>query len=120
MICTGRSAKGAILETEDNERQMDNQQIQETADPRRNYYRVHVRRDTSLMMTFIKFQNRVSHPRVTFNLVVTGILLALVPTLVENLAMPGVIVSYGVGALLILTGLFRQYQIGRASCRERV
>ena len=40
------------------------------------------------MMTFIKFQNRVSHPRVTFNLVVTGILLALVPTLVENLAMP--------------------------------
>ena len=109
MICTGRSVKGAILETEENERQMDNQQIQETADPRRNYYRVHVRRDTSLMMTFIKFQNRVSHPRVTFNLVVTGILLALVPTLVENLAMPGVIVSYGVGALLILTGLFRQY-----------
>lgn len=78
MICTGRSVKGAILETEDNERQMDNQQIQETADPRRNYYRVHVRRDTSLMMTFIKFQNRVSHPRVTFNLVVTGIILALV------------------------------------------
>ena len=36
-------------------------------------------------------------------------MVALVPTLVENLAMPGVIVSYGVGALLILTGLFRQY-----------
>ncbi len=81
----------------------------DNADPRRNHYVVRIRRDTALMMTFIKFQNRVSHPRVTFNLLVTGILLALVPTIVEGLAMPGVIVSYGVGALLILTALFRQY-----------
>lgn len=81
----------------------------ENTDPRRNHYVVRIRRDTALMMTFIKFQNRVSHPRVTFNLLVTGILFALVPTIVKGLALPGVIISYGMGALLILMGLFRQY-----------
>lgn len=94
---------------EDKFREMENQEIQAAGDPRRNYYTVHIRRDSAMMMKFIKFQNRISHPRVTFNLVVTGVLLALIPTLVKDLAMPGVIVSYGVGGLLILTGLFRQY-----------
>lgn len=79
------------------------------ADPRRNHYTVKIRRDTKMMMTFIKFQNRVSHPRVTFNLFATGVLLAAVPVIVKGLALPGVIVSYGVGGLLILTALFRQY-----------
>ena len=78
-------------------------------DPRRNHYTVKIRRDTKMMMTFIKFQNRVSHPRVTFNLFATGVLLAAVPVIVKGLALPGVIVSYGVGGLLILTALFRQY-----------
>ena len=64
-----------------------------SADPRRNHYTVKIRRDTKMMMTFIKFQNRVSHPRVTFNLFATGVLLAAVPVIVKGLALPGVIVS---------------------------
>ena len=82
---------------------------QTAADPRKNRYVVDIRRDKAMMMKYIKFYNRVKHPRVTFNLVMTGILLALVPTLVKNMALPGVIVCYGVGALLVATGLFRQY-----------
>ena len=77
---------------------------QTAADPRKNRYVVDIRRDKAMMMKYIKFYNRVKHPRVTFNLVMTGILLALVPTLVKNMALPGVIVCYGVGALLVADG----------------
>lgn len=88
---------------------IEERQEQVSVDPRRNHYTVQIRRDTEMMMIFIRFQNRVSHPRVTFNLFATGVLLAAVPVIVKGLALPGVIVSYGVGGLLILTALFRQY-----------
>ncbi len=88
---------------------MEKKEQMEYTDPRKNYYTVHIRRDTKLMMTFIKFQNRVSHPRVTFNLFVTGALLAALPTAIKGMAFPGVIISYGMGGLLILMALFRQY-----------
>lgn len=83
--------------------------MQEAADPRKNHYTVHIRRDTEMMKIFVKFTNRIRHPRVSFNLFVTGVLLALVPTVIEGVALPGVIISYGMGALLILLALFRQY-----------
>lgn len=85
------------------------QQEMGMADPRKNKFVVDIRRDTDMMMTYIKFYNRVKHPRVTFNLIMTGILLAVIPILVKNLALPGVIVCYGMGVLLVLVGLFRQY-----------
>lgn len=88
---------------------MGNKELQDGTDPRKNYYTVQIRRDTEMMKIFINFTNRIRHPRVTFNLFVTGVLLALVPTLVKGIALPGVIISYGMGALLILMALFRQY-----------
>ena len=57
---------------------------QTAADPRKNRYVVDIRRDKAMMMKYIKFYNRVKHPRVTFNLVMTGILLALVPTPISS------------------------------------
>nr|WP_308000232.1 YcxB family protein [uncultured Merdimonas sp.] len=61
-----------------------------------------------MMKIFIKFTNRIRHPRVTFNLLATGVLLALVPTVIKGIALPGVVISYGMGVLLILMALFRQ------------
>lgn len=79
-------------------------------DPRKNKYIVAIRRDANMIMTFIKFTNRIKHPRVTFNLFVTGVLLAVIPTIGKGaVALPGVIICYGMGALLVLTALFRQY-----------
>lgn len=80
-----------------------------TEDPKKSKFVVEIRRDSDMMLTYIKFFNRVKHPRVSFNLFVTGVLLLLVPTLVEELAFPGVVVSYGMGMLLVVTALFRQY-----------
>ncbi len=87
---------------------MENQELQGAADPRKNHYTVHIRRDTQMMKIFIKFTNRIRHPRVTFNLLATGVLLALVPTVIKGIALPGVVISYGMGVLLILMALFRQ------------
>lgn len=88
---------------------MENREMQETSDPRKNHFTVHIRRDTEMMKIFVKFTNRIRHPRVSFNLFVTGVLLALVPTIVEGIAFAGVVISYGMGALLILMALFRHY-----------
>lgn len=82
----------------------------ESPDARKNKYVVCMRRDAAMIMTFVKFTNRVRHPRVTFNLFVTGVLLALIPTIGKGaVALPGVVISYCLGILLILMALFRQH-----------
>lgn len=88
---------------------MENQELQKITDPRRNHYTVNVLRDKHLMKVFIKFTNRIRHPRVTFNLFFTGILLALFPAVFKGMALPAVIISYGMGVLLVLMAMFRHY-----------
>lgn len=89
---------------------MENKEIQEHADLRKNNYIVHIRRDKDMMLTFVKFSNRVKHPRVSFNMLCMGALLLALPTVAQGgIALPGVVISYVMGGILVLMALFRQY-----------
>lgn len=86
---------------------MENIDQQGKIDTKKNKYIVHIRRDTGLMKTYVKFYNRVKHPRVTMNMFFTGILLIILPIAVDGIALPGVVICYVMGALLVLMSLFR-------------
>ena len=75
----------------------------EMSDPRKNKYVVRTRRDTSMIKTYIQFVNKVKHPRVSVNMFVTGVLLAILPIIAKGaIALPGEIIAYSVGALLMI------------------
>lgn len=74
-----------------------------------NYkYKVEIRRDENMMRTFIKFSNRVRHPRVTVYMLIVGISLILLPFAQRGIKQPGVTISIVMGVLLTAMGLFRQ------------
>ena len=66
-----------------------------------------MKRDTKMMRTFVSFTNRVKHPRVTFNLFLVGAMLVALPLVNKEIALPGVIIGYGMGTLLLLMAFFR-------------
>lgn len=70
-------------------------------------YAVSICYDDKMMGAFIKFYNRVRHPRATFFLVSVGAMLFLLPFFNEGIALVGEIICYVVGPLLFLLGLFR-------------
>lgn len=72
-------------------------------------YKVAIRRDTKMMKTFIKFKNRVRHPRVSFNMFLVGVMLVALPIINSGIKLPGMIISYAMGTLLVLMALFRHY-----------
>lgn len=87
---------------------MENRELESGLDRNKNKYIVNIVRDTAMMKTYVKFYNRVKHPRVTMNLLFAGIVLIALPIAVDGIALPGVIISYVMGVLLVLMGLFRQ------------
>ena len=87
---------------------MENREQESGLDRNKNKYIVNIVRDTAMMKTYVKFYNRVKHPRVTMNLLFAGVVLIALPIAADGIALPGVIISYVMGALLVAMALFRQ------------
>ncbi|MBM6737008.1 YcxB family protein [Faecalicatena fissicatena] len=87
---------------------MENRELESGLDRNKNKYIVNIVRDTAMMKTYVKFYNRVKHPRVTMNLLFAGVVLIALPIAADGIALPGVIISYVMGALLVAMALFRQ------------
>lgn len=87
---------------------MENREQESGFDRNKNKYIVNIVRDTAMMKTYVKFYNRVKHPRVTMNLLFAGVVLIALPIAADGIALPGVIISYVMGALLVAMALFRQ------------
>ena len=79
----------------------------EIQDPHKKRYVVYKKRDTELMKTFIRFDNRVRHPRMGVNMGLVGVLLLLVPVILKDTGTTGKIIAVCVGALLLSIALFR-------------
>lgn len=87
---------------------MELKEQREIPDPRKNKYVVRTCRDTSMIKTYIQFVNQVKHPRVSMNMFVTGVLLAALPIIAKGaIALPGEIIAYTIGVLLMIMALFR-------------
>lgn len=84
-----------------------------------NEYKVTVRRDVEMMKTFVKFSNRLNHPRVSAHLFILGAALITVPLsgTFGKLALWITAVCYVFGALFIWMSLFR-HCIGVAQMRN--
>jgi len=68
-----------------------------------------VLRDDKLLKTFVKFSNRVRHPRVTGYMLIVGGSLTALPFVNKEIALAGVIICYIMGPLMMAIGLFRHY-----------
>lgn len=79
----------------------------ETTVTKASKYAVAICYDDKIMETFIRFYNRVRHPRATFFLVSVGGMLFLLPFFNEAIALPGKIICYVMGPILLLLGSFR-------------
>lgn len=86
---------------------MENMELQESSDFKKAKYVVSVKRDEKMLKTFVKFSNQVRHPRTTVYMITIGIMLVLLPIVNKEIALPGVIISYVMGPLMLLMGLFR-------------
>ena len=82
----------------------------EIQDPHKKRYVVYTKRDTELMKTFIRFDNRVRHPRMGVNMGLVGVLLLLVPVILKDTGTTGKIIAVCVGALLLSIALFRVHK----------
>lgn len=72
-------------------------------------YKVSIRRDTNMMKTFVKFSNRVNHPRVSLHLFIIGAAITGIPIVDPKGKIWGIIICYVVGIFCILMALFRHY-----------
>ena len=90
---------------------MENMKLQENSDFKKGKYVVPVKRDEKLLKTFVKFSNQTRHPRTTVYLVTVGAMLIALPIANKEIALPGVIICYVMGALMVLMGVFR-HRIG--------
>lgn len=80
-------------------------------------YIVDTCRDVKMMKTFVKFSNRVRHPRATMNMLFLGAVFIALPNAFDGIKTIGIIISYVMGAILIFMALFRQ-NIGVASMKR--
>lgn len=85
---------------------MGNKELQETNGVKGKYV-ASVVRDEKLLKLFVKFYNKVRHPRVTMFMTSVGIMLTALPIANKEIALPGVIVCYALGPIMVLLGLFR-------------
>ena len=99
------AAEKAEMEAAEEERK------KESIDRQKSKYTVPVVRDEKMLKMFVKFSNRVKHPRVTGYMVVVGATLFILPFVNKEIALPGVIISHVMGALMVAMGLFR-HEIG--------
>ncbi len=92
-----------IAETTEFEEQLE----PEYADPRKSKFIVHTYRDVAMMKSFIKFDTRVRHPRAQFNMIVLGLAFYTIAIKINGIKMPGLIICYVMGTLLIALAVFR-------------
>lgn len=88
---------------------MENIELQEGSELKKGKYVVSVKRDEKLLKTFVKFSNQVRHPRTTVYMITVGAMLIALPIANKGIALPGVIICYVMGTLMVLMGLFRHY-----------
>lgn len=74
-----------------------------------NEYKVSVRRDTKMMKTFVKFSNRVNHPKVSLHLFIIGAAITGIPIIDPKGKIWGIIICYTVGIFCLLMAFFRHY-----------
>ena len=86
---------------------MENKELQGAQDSVKGKYVASVVRDEKLLKLFVKFYNKVRHPRVTLFMTSVGIMLTALPVANKEIALPGVIVCYIMGPIMVLLGLFR-------------
>lgn len=72
-------------------------------------YIVNVQRDTQMMKTFIKFNNRIRHPRVSLHLFIIGAALLGMPIAAGGGKRTGIIFCVLAGSFLILMSVFRHH-----------
>lgn len=89
--------------------EIENRDMQEEAVTRNGKYVVPVKRDRKLLKTFVKFSNQTRHPRTTVYMITVGAMLIALPIANKDIALPGVIICYVMGTLMVLMGLFRHY-----------
>ena len=70
-------------------------------------YIVNIRRDTGMMKTFIKFSNRVHHPRVSLHLFLIGAALLGMPIAAGGGKPAGIAICVAGGGFLVFMSLFR-------------
>lgn len=85
--------------------------VRESVDRKKSKYTVPLVRDEKLLKMFVKFSNGIKHPRTTGYMVIVGTTLFILPFVNDEIALPGVIISHVMGALMVLMGLFR-HEIG--------
>lgn len=84
-------------------------ELQEGSELKKGKYVASVKRDEKLLKTFVKFSNQVRHPRTTVYMITVGAMLIALPIANKGIALPGVIICYVMGTLMVLIGLFRHY-----------
>ena len=88
---------------------MENMELQESSGVKNGKYVASVKRDEKLLKLYVKFYNRVRHPRTTIYMTSIGVMLTALPIANKEIALPGVIVCYIMGPLMALMGLFRHH-----------
>ncbi|MBP3664762.1 MAG: YcxB family protein [Tyzzerella sp.] len=88
---------------------MENIELQEGSELKKGKYVASVKRDEKLLKTFVKFSNQARHPRTTVYMITVGAMLIALPIANKGIALPGVIICYVMGTLMVLIGLFRHY-----------
>ena len=83
---------------------MENMELQESSDLKKGKYVASVKRDEKLLKTFVKFSNQVRHPRTTVYMITVGAMLIALPIANKGIALPGVIICYVMGTLMVLMG----------------
>lgn len=84
-------------------------ELQEGSELKKGKYIASVKRDEKLLKTFVKFSNQARHPRTTVYMITVGVMLVALPIVNKEIALPGVIICYVMGALMVLMGMFRHY-----------
>ena len=87
--------------------EIENKELQEALSGVKSKYVASVVRDEKLLKLFVKFYNKVRHPRVTLFMTSVGIMLTALPIANKEIALPGVIVCYIMGPIMVLLGLLR-------------
>lgn len=88
---------------------MENMELQECSGVKNGKYVASVKRDEKLLKTFVKFSNQTRHPRTTVYMITVGAMLIALPIANKGIALPGVIICYVMGTLMVLIGLFRHH-----------
>lgn len=86
---------------------IESKELQEAQNSVKGKYVASVVRNEKLLKLFVKFYNKVRHPRVTLFMTSVGVMLTALPIANKEIALAGVIICYIMGPIMALLGLFR-------------